>query len=53
MSMGNMPEVVSRQDLLAARKNVLVKEQNLTQVRDQVNADARTKLHRLHSMFQP
>lgn len=37
----NLPEVVSREEWLAARKELLVKEKELTQARDQVNADRR------------
>jgi predicted dithiol-disulfide oxidoreductase (DUF899 family) len=39
--MGNLPEVVSREQWLAARKELLAKEKELTQARDRVNADRR------------
>ena len=38
---GNLPEVVSREQWLAARKELLVKEKELTRARDRVNADRR------------
>lgn len=41
MSMGNLPEVVSREQWLAARMELLVKEKELTRLRDRVNADRR------------
>jgi predicted dithiol-disulfide oxidoreductase (DUF899 family) len=41
MSTGNLPEVVSREEWLAARKELLVKEKELTRARDRVNADRR------------
>ncbi|MPZ25215.1 MAG: DUF899 domain-containing protein [Micromonosporaceae bacterium] len=41
MAMGNLPEVVSREEWLAARKELLVKEKELTRARDRVNADRR------------
>ena len=37
----NLPEVVSPQEWLAARKELLVKEKELTRARDRVNADRR------------
>ena len=37
----NLPEVVSPEEWLAARKELLVKEKELTRARDQVNADRR------------
>ncbi|MEV6397394.1 DUF899 domain-containing protein [Streptomyces sp. NPDC051907] len=40
-TMSNLPEVVSREEWLAARKELLVKEKELTRARDQVNADRR------------
>jgi predicted dithiol-disulfide oxidoreductase (DUF899 family) len=40
-TMENLPEVVSREEWLAARKELLVKEKELTQARDRVNADRR------------
>lgn len=40
-TMENLPEVVSREEWLAARKELLVKEKALTQARDRVNADRR------------
>ncbi|WP_433016016.1 DUF899 domain-containing protein [Kribbella sp. CA-294648] len=39
--MGNLPEVVSREEWLAARKELLEKEKELTRARDRVNADRR------------
>ena len=39
--MGNLPEIVSREDWLAARKELLVKEKDLTRSRDRVNAGRR------------
>ncbi|WP_336216891.1 DUF899 domain-containing protein [Nonomuraea sp. LPB2021202275-12-8] len=41
MSPGNLPEVVSREEWLAARKKLLAKEKELTRLRDRVNADRR------------
>ena len=38
-TIGNLPEVVSREEWLAARKELLVKEKELTRARDRVNAD--------------
>ena len=40
-TMENLPEVVSREEWLAARKELLLKEKELTQARDRVNADRR------------
>jgi predicted dithiol-disulfide oxidoreductase (DUF899 family) len=40
-TMGNLPEVVSREEWLAARKELLVKEKEVTRARDRVNADRR------------
>lgn len=40
-TMGNLPEVVSREEWLAARKELLIKEKELTRARDRVNADRR------------
>ena len=40
-TMGNLPEVVSREEWLAARKELLVREKELTRARDRVNADRR------------
>ena len=40
-AMGNLPEVVSREEWLAARKQLLAKEKELTRARDRVNADRR------------
>jgi predicted dithiol-disulfide oxidoreductase (DUF899 family) len=40
-TMENLPEVVSREEWLAARKELLVREKELTQARDRVNADRR------------
>ncbi len=39
--MGNLPEVVAREDWLAARNDLLTKEKELTKTRDRVNADRR------------
>ncbi|GAA3920508.1 DUF899 domain-containing protein [Amorphoplanes auranticolor] len=38
---GNLPEVVSREQWLAARRELLAKEKDLTRTRDRVNADRR------------
>ena len=38
---GNLPDVVSREEWLAARKELLAKEKALTRARDRVNADRR------------
>jgi hypothetical protein len=40
-TMRNLPDVASREEWLAARKNLLAKEKALTQARDRVNADRR------------
>jgi predicted dithiol-disulfide oxidoreductase (DUF899 family) len=40
-TIGNLPEVVSREEWLAARKELLAKEKALTHARDRVNADRR------------
>jgi predicted dithiol-disulfide oxidoreductase (DUF899 family) len=40
-TMGNLPEVVSREQWLAARQELLTKEKELTKLRDRVNADRR------------
>jgi predicted dithiol-disulfide oxidoreductase (DUF899 family) len=40
-AMGNLPEVVSREEWFAARKELLVKEKELTRARDRVNAERR------------
>jgi len=40
-TMGNLPEVVSRERWLAARKDLLAAEKDLTRARDQVNAERR------------
>jgi predicted dithiol-disulfide oxidoreductase (DUF899 family) len=40
-SMGNLPEVVSREEWLAARKELLEQEKELTRAGDRVNADRR------------
>ncbi len=37
----NLPQAVSREEWLAARKELLVKEKDLTRYRDEVNADRR------------
>lgn len=39
--MGNLPAVVSYEEWLAARKELLAKEKELTRMRDRVNADRR------------
>jgi predicted dithiol-disulfide oxidoreductase (DUF899 family) len=39
--MGNLPEVVSREEWLAARKKLLAEEKELTPARDRVNSDRR------------
>jgi predicted dithiol-disulfide oxidoreductase (DUF899 family) len=39
--MGALPEVVSREEWLAARKELLIKEKELTRAQDRVNADRR------------
>lgn len=39
--MSNLPEVVSREEWLAARRELLAKEKELTRARDRVNADRR------------
>jgi predicted dithiol-disulfide oxidoreductase (DUF899 family) len=41
MTMGNLPEVVSREEWLAARMELLAKEKEVTRARDRVNADRR------------
>jgi predicted dithiol-disulfide oxidoreductase (DUF899 family) len=41
MPIGNLPDVVSRDEWLAARKELLTKEKELTRARDRVNADRR------------
>ena len=38
---GNLPEVVSREEWLAARQELLAKEKELTRARDRLNADRR------------
>jgi predicted dithiol-disulfide oxidoreductase (DUF899 family) len=40
-TMGELPEVVSREEWLIARKELLANEKELTRARDQVNADRR------------
>ncbi|WP_443227709.1 DUF899 domain-containing protein [Streptomyces sp. 2A115] len=40
-TMANLPEVVSRDEWLAARKELLAKEKELTRARDRVNAERR------------
>ncbi|MCA2218919.1 DUF899 domain-containing protein [Jidongwangia harbinensis] len=40
-TMGNLPEVVSPEEWRAARKQLLVKEKELTRARDRLNADRR------------
>jgi predicted dithiol-disulfide oxidoreductase (DUF899 family) len=39
--MGNLPEVVSREEWFAARKELLAKEKEVTRARDRLNADRR------------
>jgi predicted dithiol-disulfide oxidoreductase (DUF899 family) len=41
MTIGNLPEVVSREGWLAARKDLLAREKELTRARDRVTADRR------------
>ncbi|GAA2629627.1 DUF899 domain-containing protein [Actinomadura fulvescens] len=41
MAPENLPDVVSREEWLTARKRLLAKEKELTQARDRVNADRR------------
>jgi predicted dithiol-disulfide oxidoreductase (DUF899 family) len=41
MSESNLPEVVSHEEWLAARKKLLAQEKELTRLRDRVNADRR------------
>src|SRR3954452_7649622 len=38
---GNLPDVVSREEWLAARRELLAKEKQVTRARDRVNADRR------------
>jgi predicted dithiol-disulfide oxidoreductase (DUF899 family) len=38
---GNLPEVVSREEWFAARKELLAEEKNVTRARDRLNADRR------------
>jgi predicted dithiol-disulfide oxidoreductase (DUF899 family) len=40
-TMENLPEVVSRSEWLAARKQLLLKEKELTRARAQLNAERR------------
>jgi predicted dithiol-disulfide oxidoreductase (DUF899 family) len=40
-TMGNLPEVVSRAEWDAARRELLAKEKELTRARDRLNADRR------------
>jgi predicted dithiol-disulfide oxidoreductase (DUF899 family) len=40
-TIGNLPEVVSREEWLAARRQLLLQEKELTRARDRVNADRR------------
>lgn len=40
-AMANLPEVVSREEWLAARKELLAREKELTRLRDRVNAERR------------
>jgi predicted dithiol-disulfide oxidoreductase (DUF899 family) len=40
-TMAHLPEVVSREEWLAARKELLVREKELTRARDRVNAERR------------
>ncbi|HSU37369.1 MAG TPA: DUF899 family protein [Propionibacteriaceae bacterium] len=39
--LGNLPQVVSREEWTAARNELLLKEKDLTRARDRVNADRR------------
>jgi len=39
--MGNLPEVVSREEWIAARKRLLAREKELTRARDRLNAERR------------
>ena len=41
MTTGNLPEVVSREEWLSARRELLAKEKELTHARDRLNADRR------------
>ena len=41
MAVGNLPEVVSRAEWLAARRQLLVEEKAITRARDRLNADRR------------
>ena len=41
MTMGNLPEVVSREEWFEARRELLAKEKDLTRLRERVNADRR------------
>jgi predicted dithiol-disulfide oxidoreductase (DUF899 family) len=41
MTTGNLPEIVSRAEWLAARKALLAKEKEVTRARDRLNADRR------------
>ncbi len=40
-TMGNLPEVVSREEWFEARRELLAKEKDLTRLRERVNADRR------------
>jgi len=40
-TIGNLPEVVSREEWFTARRELLAKEKELTRLRDQLNADRR------------
>jgi predicted dithiol-disulfide oxidoreductase (DUF899 family) len=41
MTQGNLPEVVTREEWLAARKELLAREKEVTRARDRMNADRR------------
>jgi predicted dithiol-disulfide oxidoreductase (DUF899 family) len=43
----HLPEVVSPEEWLAARKDLLVKEKEATRARDRVNADRRLPMVRI------
>ncbi len=40
-TMDNLPEVVTQEEWLAARRELLAKEKEVTRARDRVNADRR------------
>ena len=47
----HLPEVVSPEEWLAARKDLLVKEKEATQARDRVNADRRLPMVRIDELI--